>query len=126
MIFRYARHTKNIEKLTTFYTTVLDFEMIGNFQDHNGYDGVFLGKANQSWHLEFTQDGNLPESKPDDDDLLVFYPESLSDYQKIIDNLEKYQVPILEPKNQYWKENGICFEDCDHYKIIISKLRISD
>jgi len=75
--------------------------------------------------LEFTQDNNIPESKSDDDEFLVFYPESLEEFQKIVANLELYKVPFLEPKNPYWKENGICFEDCDHYKIIVSDLRIT-
>lgn len=125
MVFRYARHTQNLEKLIYFYTSVLEFEVIGKFEDHNGYDGVFLGKADENWHLEFTQDGNVPESKSDDDDILVFYPETLEEFQKILANIEYHKVPTLTPKNSYWKENGICFEDCDHYKIIISDLRIT-
>ncbi|WP_394338496.1 hypothetical protein [Epilithonimonas hispanica] len=49
--------------------------MLGEFKEHNGYDGVFLVKENENWHLEFTQDNNIPESKSDNDDILVFYPE---------------------------------------------------
>ncbi|MFC0345404.1 hypothetical protein ACFFH5_14495 [Epilithonimonas hispanica] len=49
----------------------------------------------------------------------------MEEFQKIVANLELYKVPILEPKNPYWKENGICFEDYDHYKIIVSDLRIT-
>jgi len=124
MIFRYARHTQNLEKLIGFYTKVLDFKILGDFKEHNAYDGVFLGKENENWHLEFTQNNEIPESEFDEDDILVFYPESLEEFQKIVDNLELFKVPILQPKNLYWKENGICFEDCDHYKIIVSGLRI--
>lgn len=72
MIFRYARHTQNLEKLIGFYTKVLDFRVLGDFKDHNGYDGVFLGKDKENWHLEFTQDSNIPESQFDEDDILVF------------------------------------------------------
>ena len=126
MVFRYARHTQNLEKLIGFYTKVLDFKVLGDFKEHNGYDGVFLGKENENWHLEFTQDNNIPESKSDDDDILVFYPKLLEEFQKIVANLELYKVPILQPKNPYWKENGICFEDYDRHKIIISDLRIKN
>ncbi|SHK10249.1 VOC family protein [Epilithonimonas mollis] len=124
MIFRYERHTQNLEKLIGFYTKVLDFKVLGDFKDHNGYDGVFLGKDKENWHLEFTQDSNIPKSQFDEDDILVFYPETLEEFQKIISNLESHKVPILQPKNPYWKENGICFEDCDRYKIIVSDIRI--
>ena len=125
MEFRYARYTQKIESLIYFYTSVLNFEILGKFENHDGYSGVFLGIKGENWHLEFTQDNNIPESKSDDDDILVFYPESLEEFQKIVANLELYKVPILEPKNPYWKENGICFEDYDHYKIIVSDLRIT-
>ena len=57
MLFRYARHTQNLGKLIYFYTSVLEFEVIGKFEDHNGYDGVFLGKAGETgiWNLPKTR-----------------------------------------------------------------------
>lgn len=124
MDFRFARHTQDIEKLKYFYTSIFDFEVLGSFKNHDGYDGIFLGKAGENWHLEFTQNAEKPDSKFDDDDLLVFYPKTNDAYQSILNKLEEYNVPILEAKNPYWKNNGICIEDCDHYKIIISNLRI--
>ena len=45
-------------------------------------------------------------------------------HDEILENLKKFEVPLLEPKNPYWRDKGVCFEDCDHYKIIISKERI--
>lgn len=124
MIFRYARHTSNLEKLIYFYTSIFDFKILGEFKNHDGYDGAFLGKENLNWHIELTQNGEKPNSTFDEDDILVFYPESKEEYDSIIENLKKYEVPILKPKNPYWKENGICFEDCDHYKIVLSPLKI--
>lgn len=124
MQFRYARHTQKLESLIYFYTSVLNFEILGEFKNHDNYDGVFLGIKGQNWHLEFTQNGEKPLSEFDEDDALVFYPESNEDYHKILDNLKKFEVPLLQPKNPYWKKNGICFEDCDHYKIIVSDIKI--
>lgn len=124
MQFRYARHTQKLESLIYFYTSVLNFEILGEFKNHDNYDGVFLGVKGQNWHLEFTQNGEKPLSEFDEDDALVFYPESNEDYHKILDNLKKFEVPLLQPKNPYWKDNGICFEDCDHFKIIVSDIKI--
>lgn len=124
MQFRYARHTQKLESLIYFYTSVLNFEILGEFKNHDNYDGVFLGIKGQNWHLEFTQNGEKPLSEFDEDDALVFYPESNEDYHKILDNLKKFEVPLLQPKNPYWKDNGICFEDCDHFKIIVSDIKI--
>jgi catechol 2,3-dioxygenase-like lactoylglutathione lyase family enzyme len=46
MKFRVARHTNDLDKIKTFYTTVLGFEVLGSFEDHDSYDGLFLGKPN--------------------------------------------------------------------------------
>lgn len=72
MHFRYARHTQKIESLIYFYTSVLNFEVLGKFEKHDGYDGVFLGIKGENWHLEFTQSEEKPISKFDEDDALVF------------------------------------------------------
>lgn len=126
MIFRYARHTDKLESLVNFYTKILDFEILGDFKNHDYYDGVFLGKKGENWHLEFTQSEEKTISVFDEDDILVFYPSELSEYEKILENLKTFEVPLIQPKNPYWKENGICFEDCDHFKIIISKQKIAE
>ena len=124
MEFRYARHTQKIESLIYFYTSVLNFEILGKFENHDGYDGVFLGIKGENLHLEFTQNEEKPQSHFDEDDALVFYPKTQESYDEILENLKKFEVPLLEPKNPYWRDKGVCFEDCDHYKIIISKERI--
>lgn len=125
MNFRYARHTQKIESLIYFYTSVLNFEVLGEFKNHDGYDGVFLGIKGENWHLEFTQSDEKPTSNFDEDDALVFYPTTQKAYDEILENLKKFEVPLLEAKNPYWHDKGVCFEDCDHYKIIVSKERIA-
>lgn len=124
MQFRYARHTKKLESLVYFYTSVLNFKILGKFENHEGYDGVFLGKKDLNWHIEFTQNQEVPHQVYGEDDALVFYPESQKDFDEILLNLNKFEIPVLEPKNPYWRENGICFEDCDHFKIIVSRQKI--
>ena len=124
MKFRFARHTLKLENLVDFYTKVLGFEILGEFKNHDHYDGVFLGKKGENWHLEFTQNKELPLSVFDEDDLLVFYPETKLQYDKILENIKTFEVPLLKAKNPYWQKNGICFEDSDHYKIVISREKI--
>lgn len=124
MNFRYARHTSNIQILQKFYNEILGFQVLGNFVNHQGYDGVFLGFPDKDWHLEFTQNKDLPLSNFDEDDALVFYPLKLEEYEEISQNVLKYKVKSFLPKNPYWKENSLCFEDPDGFKIIISKIKI--
>ena len=59
MTFRFARHTNDLEQLSNFYINILGMEILGGFQKHNGYDGVFIGKSNENWHLEFTKSNEI-------------------------------------------------------------------
>lgn len=122
MKFRFARHSSKIDSLIYFYTSILQFEVLGKFENHDGYNGVFLGKENASWELEFTESKRKSTAVFDKDDYLVFYPDNETEYKDIMQNIEQYKVPILTPENPYWQKNGICIEDCDHYKIIIAKI----
>ena len=124
MQFRYARHSQDINKLIEFYTSILNFEVLGVFKNHDGYDGVFLGLKDENWHLEFTKNGEKPQSTFDEDDALVFYPKTQKSFDEILVNLKKFDIPLLEPKNPYWKNKGFCFEDSDGYKIIVSTEKI--
>lgn len=124
MHFRYARHTLNLKKLEDFYTSNLNLELLGNFDNHEQYNGLFLGKKNLSWHLEFTENKTLPQHHFDPDDLLVFYPEDIKEYNLIMQNINENNICLLQPNNPYWKENGIYIKDPDGFGIIISDLKI--
>lgn len=124
MHFRYARHTNNIQELEKFYTTILGFIKLGEFKNHDGYDGIFVGYKEANWHIEFTQNGDLPTQKWDEDDVLVFYPELQTDFDSIIENMKQAHIKIEKSKNPYWNTNGIQISDPDGYRIIISPLKI--
>lgn len=61
MIFRNARHTNQLESLVDFYSKIIGLEVLGRFENHSGYDGVFLGYLSADWHLEFTQSSEQVE-----------------------------------------------------------------
>jgi hypothetical protein len=121
MKFRYARHTNQLEELKKFYINILELELLGEFKNHSAYDGIFLGKENCDWHLEFTQTEEEVNHTFEDDDLLVFYPTNKLEFERIKSNLEKYKIKILRAKNPYWQENGLCFADPDAYLLILVK-----
>lgn len=124
MFFRYARHTNQLEKLISFYTQVLNFDILGEFRGHTDYDGVFLGLKDQNWHLEFTQNNEAPSSAFDEDDALVFYSKTQDQHNTILTNLKNHGINLCTPKNPYWKVYGICFEDPDGMKVILSSQKI--
>lgn len=125
MTFRVARHTVDIKKLSNFYTSILGLKILGSFQGHNNYDGVFLGLENLSWHLEFTKSNEPPNHTPDEDDILVFYPNTAESYEHIILKVKSNNIPLLTAKNPYWKDNGVLFKDPDGFHIIVSPLKIT-
>jgi hypothetical protein len=123
MKFRFARHTNNLEKLKTFYSKILCLEILGSFENHNNYNGIFLGKQYLDWHLEFTKSNEIVKFNFNEDDILVFYPENIAEYNFLIENINKNNIDFIECKNTYWSINGKMILDPDGYRIIISNLK---
>jgi len=124
MIFRAARHTNDLKPLIEFYTSILGLEVLGSFKNHDNYDGVFLGKQDQNWHLEFTTSLSKVNHKFDVDDILVFYPEQIIEYDKVLERIALNGIEKVIPENPYWRNNGIMIKDPDGYSIVIGKQKI--
>ncbi|HVW98314.1 MAG TPA: VOC family protein [Mucilaginibacter sp.] len=125
MKFRIARHTKDLNRIIDFYGRVLGLKILSEFRDHYDYDGVFLGLPGADWHIEFTTSPIMPVHFPDDDDLLVFYAESIEEFMRIKDRFIANRLKPVPPKNPYWQQNGITFTDPDGFRIVISLIRIA-
>lgn len=120
MKLRVARHTTNLQPIIGFYCGLLGLELLGRFEDHNGYDGVFIGMKNAGWHLEFTTSALAPQHAPDEDDLLVFYQPSGTAYEALKHKLETNNCIAVSAKNPYWNENGYTYLDPDGYRVVIA------
>jgi catechol 2,3-dioxygenase-like lactoylglutathione lyase family enzyme len=123
MVLRVARHTNNLEKIEAFYVNILGFERLGGFQNHNNYDGVFIGKSDLDWHFEFTESNDKANHHFDEDDIIVLYPSTILEYNNLSDSVSNNNISIITSKNPYWNENGKMFLDPDGYRIVISPLR---
>ncbi len=124
MKFRTARHTKDLNRIIDFYGRILGLKVLGEFKDHYNYNGVFLGIPGADWHMEFTASDIIPTHYPDNDDLLVFYAETVDEFNSIKEKFSANRVRPVSPKNPYWKDNGITFTDPDGFRIVISVLRM--
>ena len=120
MTFRYARHTDNLIKIEQFYTEIVGLEKLGYFENHNNYNGIFLGQKNSNWHLEFTSSSEQPKSKFDEDDILVFYVNSQIELTRIKQTIENKCITLEVSKNPYWNANGIMVSDPDNFKVVFS------
>lgn len=126
MKFRVARHTTAFEPIKKFYIEILGLKLLGYFEGHDGYDGIFIGKSNADWHLEFTKSEEAAIQTFDEDDMLVFYPQTLIEYTEILKRFEQHGLNTIVPKNPYWAENGKTFADPDGYRIVVSPIKAPD
>ena len=120
MKLRYARHTDKLAAITEFYTQIIGLEILGKFESHDNYNGVFLGLPNLDWHLEFTESDDAPFHKPDDDDLLVFYLEAQEEMNTIVERAGKFNLSAFKSKNPYWQNRGVELKDPDGFGLILT------
>lgn len=120
MTFRYARHTADLKRIEKFYTEIVGLEKLGGFEGHDEYDGIFLGLPDLDWHLEFTISPEKPQSRFDEDDILVFYKNSEAELAECRKLIESKNIPLETPKNPYWSKYGIMISDPDGFKIIFA------
>lgn len=123
MFLRVARHTNNLEAIEDFYVDILGFEKLGGFENHNNYDGIFIGKSGLDWHFEFTQSQTKANHTFDEDDVIVLYPKTILDYNELIKRLLQYKISSIHAINPFWNENGQMFLDPDGYRIVVSPLK---
>lgn len=102
------------------YCRGLDLEVLGSFQDHQGFDGVMLGISGATYHFEFTQCRAHPVvPSPTPDDLAVFYLPAPAEWQSACARMISAgfrQVPSFNP---YWDVRGRTYEDPDGYRIVL-------
>lgn len=113
---RFARHTSRLEELVRFYRDGLGLRELGRFEDHDGYDGVFLDVPGTGAHLEFTRGGGQPPPVPHDETLLVLY---LGDDNAVAEACARAGVQPVEPANPYWREHGVTVVDPDGFRVVL-------
>ena len=117
---RIARATNNLPEIIRFYRDGLGFEVIGSFEDHQGFDGVMLGHASLAYHLEFThQRGHKAGRAPGHDNLLVFYLPDENDWKQAVDQMIRQGYKPMKSYNPYWDVRGKTFEDPDGYRVVL-------
>ena len=119
---RIARPTDDLEALLPFYRDGLGLEILFQFQDHEGFDGVMLGCPSAPYHFEFTTARNHGAGRaPTQDNLLVFYLPDETEWQEAVDRMEAAEFPAVPAFNPYWDQSGRTFEDPDGYRVVIQR-----
>jgi catechol 2,3-dioxygenase-like lactoylglutathione lyase family enzyme len=116
MQLRVARHTERLAEIVTFYRDGVGLREIGGFNDHEGYQGVFLALPGTDAHLEFTSGGEHPAPSSHPESLLVLY---LGDDASVNEVASRLDAAPVAPANPYWAEHGTTFEDPDGFRIVL-------
>ena len=102
------------------YCAALNLDVLARFQDHQGFDGVMLGRSGMDYHFEFTQCREHPLSPtPTPEDLLVFYVPDRKSWESTCERLIENGFVSVTSINPYWDILGRTFEDLDGYRIVL-------
>ena len=119
-ILRVARPTNDIARAAGFYIDGLGFEVLAQFADHEGFDGIVLGHLEYPWHIELThQHGVTVPGAPTKEHLLVIYLPLHAEWKRAVDKLRASGVEPVPAENPYWDQRGLTFEDPDGYRVVL-------
>jgi catechol 2,3-dioxygenase-like lactoylglutathione lyase family enzyme len=122
MQLRVARPTDRLDAVVAFYKDAVGLEVLGGFTDHDGFDGVMLGKPGASWHLELTRErGAVAGNAPSREHLLVLYIPDEREWNIAVERMRAAGVAPTPAHNPYWDRCGITYVDPDGYGVVLSR-----
>lgn len=122
-VLRVARPTRFLLATAGFYTRALGLEVLERFTDHDGFDGVVLGRAGWPYHLELThRTEHSVTPRPTAEDLLVLYLPDRVEWERAIRRIRDTGAHPVSSRNPFWSRYGVTFEDPDGYRIVIANI----
>jgi hypothetical protein len=123
-ILRLARPTSDLEIAVDMYCRGLGLIILGEFRNHQGFDGTIIGLPKNKYHLEFTQDHSVSKiKKPSEDNLWIFYIEDHEEWKIICSNMLDAGFRNVKSANPYWNVKGKTFEDPDGFRTVIQNAK---
>lgn len=117
---RVARPTSRLHEIAEMYREGLGFATIGLFVDHDGFDGIVLGRHGEPYHLEFTTQRSHPVSgAASPEHLLVFYIPEAEQWNARCARMIASGFRVVASFNPYWDVAGHTFEDLDGYRVVL-------
>src|SRR5262245_28979979 len=119
---RFARPTTRLEACAAFYRDALGLEVLAEFHDHDGYDGVVIGLPDRSVQMELTQRaGGPPPPEPTPEHQLVFYLGDVAALSRAESQLRARGLEPVPTENPYWARRGAtAFTDPDGWVVILA------
>lgn len=117
---RVVRPTDNVKQIAMMYSKALGFELLKQFENHDGFDGIVLGHKKHRYHLEFINKIGTPAGRaPTQEHLLVFYVDCSQAWERTCRHMIDAGFSVVESTNPYWEKVGKTFEDLDGYRIVL-------
>lgn len=119
-VLRVTRMTDNLSEVSKMYQKALGFDILANYEDEEGFDGIVLGHKNHNYHLEFTNRiSDRPRKFEIADTFMVFYLPDSREWECACRSMIDAGFKFVEARNPYWKRVGKTYEDIDGYRIVI-------
>jgi len=122
---RTARPTTDLPRIRQFYERVVGLPLLGEFADHDGFDGVIFGVPDDRAQLELVASPHGEHPSPTGEDALVLYAADDEAAAALTTRLRQAGIaevtPATDPTvNPYWPNHGAtCFIDPDGYRLIL-------
>lgn len=121
---RIARPVTDLARARAMYAEGLGLRELGSFEDHEGFDGVMLGREGAEWHLELTHCRAHPVAPaPTPEDLVVLYVPDESAWERACGDVLAAGFRPVASFNPYWDARGRTFEDPDGYRVVLQNTK---
>jgi len=121
-ILRVARPSDDLDALLPFYQQGLGLMILYRFEDHDGFDGIMLGREGAPYHFEFTRArGHKAGRAPTSDNLIVFYLPDADGWWAAVQRMRDAGFAPVPAFNPYWDRDGLTFEDPDGYRVVLQR-----
>ena len=122
MILRIARPVSDLTLSRRMIIRGFGWEVLAEFEDHQGFDGCILGVPGAQYHLEITYCRTHPVvPQPTEEDLIVLYVPSKLEFERRSTMMLEAGFTVVNPYNPYWGFVGKTFEDQDGYRFVIQQ-----
>ena len=114
---RVARPTDQLDAAARFCRKGMGLPVIGHFEDHDGHDGVLLGRPDAGGHLELThRRAGSPGAAPSRDNRLVVYAQDRSDLNPFEASFAATGCRPVEPGNPDWLGKSLTSQAPDSWR----------
>ena len=124
---RVARPSDDLEALLHFYQQGLGLKLLHRFEDHEGFEGIILGREGTPHHFEFTRAHRHRAGRaPTPDHLIVLYLPDAAEWAVAVQRMRDAGFDPVPAFNPYWDRDGVTFEDPDGYRIALQRAAWTD